>query len=66
MDVRREHFVLDGTDIAREFIAHTGAVAVLAMDERDRVLLIKQYRHPIRTRDWELPAGLLDIAVSRR
>ncbi len=61
-DVRRERFRLDGAEIAREFVAHTGAVAVLAMDEHDRVLLIKQYRHPIRTRDWELPAGLLDIA----
>lgn len=61
-DVRRERFRLDGAEIAREFVAHTGAVAVLAMDEHDRVLLIKQYRHPIRMRDWELPAGLLDIA----
>jgi ADP-ribose pyrophosphatase len=25
-------------------------------------LLIQQYRHPIRTRDWEIPAGLLDVA----
>ena len=38
-----------------------GAVAILALDERERVLLIKQYRHPIRMREWELPAGLLDI-----
>lgn len=60
-DIRRETFELDGTEITREFMDHTGAVAVLALDERDRVLLIKQYRHPIRMRDWELPAGLLDI-----
>jgi ADP-ribose pyrophosphatase len=33
---------------------------VLALDDRDRILLINQYRHPIRTRMWELPAGLLD------
>ncbi len=59
-DVRRETFELDGSDITREFVDHPGAVAVLAMDERDRVLLIKQYRHPVRCRDWELPAGLLD------
>ena len=26
------------------------------------MLLIQQYRHPIRHRDWEIPAGLLDIA----
>jgi len=59
--IRREVFRLDGQDITREFMDHTGAVAVLALDERDRVLLIKQYRHPLRVRDWELPAGLLDF-----
>lgn len=60
-DIRRETFDLDGLPITRDFVDHTGAVAVLAMDERDRVLLIKQYRHPVRSRDWELPAGLLDL-----
>ncbi|MBH0009597.1 NUDIX hydrolase [Salinibacterium sp. SWN1162] len=60
-NVDRERFQLDGSAITREFVNHTGAVAVLAMDERDRVLLIKQYRHPVRLRDWELPAGLLDV-----
>lgn len=51
----------DGTMI-REYTDHTGAVAVLALDEHDRMLLIKQYRHPVRMREWEIPAGLLDIA----
>ncbi len=61
-DIRREVFDLgDGVEITREFVDHPGAVAVLAMDERERVLLIKQYRHPVRYRDWELPAGLLDL-----
>lgn len=60
-NVDSERFELDGTTITREFVNHTGAVAVLALDERDRVLLIKQYRHPVRLRDWELPAGLLDV-----
>jgi ADP-ribose pyrophosphatase len=31
------------------------------MDDAGQVLLIKQYRHPIAARDWELPAGLLDV-----
>jgi len=35
---------------------------VLVLDDQDRVCLIRQYRHPIRTREWELPAGLLDFA----
>ncbi len=60
-DIRRDTFLLEGDKIVREYVDHTGAVAVLALDERERVLLIKQYRHPVRMRDWELPAGLLDI-----
>ena len=49
-----------GTQIVREFIRHPGAVAVVAIDDEERVLLIQQYRHPIRSREWEVPAGLLD------
>ncbi|MCS5713654.1 NUDIX hydrolase [Herbiconiux sp. CPCC 205716] len=59
-DVRRETFAYGGETLTREFIDHTGAVAVIAMDEEERVLLIKQYRHPVRRREWEPPAGLLD------
>ena len=60
--VRRESFELADQSITREFLDHTGAVAVLALDEWGRALLIKQYRHPARVREWELPAGLLDMA----
>ncbi|NNC10281.1 NUDIX hydrolase [Planctomonas sp. JC2975] len=60
-DVRRDTVDIGHSTIVREYVDHTGAVAVLAMDDEERVLLIKQYRHPIRTRDWELPAGLLDL-----
>ncbi|MEV0687236.1 NUDIX hydrolase [Nocardia sp. NPDC050378] len=51
----------DGRVAEREVIEHHGAVAVLALDDEGRVVLIRQYRHPIRTRLLELPAGLLDI-----
>ncbi|KQR18806.1 ADP-ribose pyrophosphatase [Agreia sp. Leaf335] len=61
-DVRRETFDYNGDQITREFVDHTGAVSVLAVDDEDRVLLIRQYRHPIRSREWEIPAGLLDVA----
>ncbi|MGH6653603.1 MAG: NUDIX domain-containing protein [Actinocrinis sp.] len=44
----------------REYLLHTGAVAVLAVDDEDNVLVIKQYRHPVRRRLVEVPAGLLD------
>lgn len=61
-DVRSDRIAYGDGEIVREYVAHTGAVAVLALDDAGRVLLIQQYRHPIRHRDWELPAGLLDIA----
>ena len=61
-DLRRDTFEYGGTQIAREYVDHPGAVAILAMDDDGKVLLIKQYRHPIAARDWELPAGLLDEA----
>jgi 8-oxo-dGDP phosphatase len=50
--------------VRREYVAHTGAVAVLAVREdrgEPEVLVIRQYRHPIGAEDWELPAGLLDV-----
>ncbi len=60
--VRQDTFGLNGESITREYLDHPGAVAVLALDEHDRVLLINQYRHPVAMREWELPAGLLDIS----
>lgn len=61
-NVVAETFELPGAGIlTREFVDHPGAVAVLALDDADRVLLVRQYRHPIGTHEWELPAGLLDV-----
>lgn len=60
-NVRRDTFRYNDDEITREYIDHTGAVAILAMDDDGRVLLIKQYRHPVRHREWEIPAGLLDV-----
>jgi len=60
-DVRRERVAFGDGEITRDFVDHTGAVAVLALDDEDRVCLIRQYRHPVRAREWELPAGLLDL-----
>ncbi|AOS64403.1 NUDIX domain-containing protein [Actinoalloteichus hymeniacidonis] len=46
----------------REVVEHPGAVAIVAIDDEGRVVLIHQYRHPLGRRLWELPAGLLDLA----
>ncbi len=60
-DVRNDTFRYNGDDLVRQYVDHPGAAAIVALDDDDRVLLIQQYRHPIRHRDWEIPAGLLDI-----
>jgi 8-oxo-dGTP pyrophosphatase MutT (NUDIX family) len=52
----------DGSTSPREVVEHDDAVAVVALDPDGRVLLIHQYRHPLRERLWELPAGLRDAA----
>jgi 8-oxo-dGTP pyrophosphatase MutT (NUDIX family) len=51
----------DGGTAVRDYVRHIGAVGAAAIDEEDRVLLVRQYRHPVRRMLWELPAGLLDV-----
>ncbi|CAM5388863.1 NUDIX hydrolase [Streptomyces avidinii] len=51
----------DGSVARRDYQVHPGSVCVLVLDEAQRVLVLSQYRHPVRRRLWELPAGLLDV-----
>jgi 8-oxo-dGTP pyrophosphatase MutT (NUDIX family) len=60
-NIRRDEVAFRDGSFVREYLEHTGAVAILAIDADERVLLIQQYRHPIGARDWEIPAGLLDV-----
>jgi len=60
--VRTDDVVMpDGSVVRRDYQVHPGSVAVLALDEADRVLVLSQYRHPVRHKLWEIPAGLLDV-----
>ena len=61
-NIVRETFDYNQQSLVREFVQHPGAVAILAIDESQRVLLIRQYRHPVRSYLWEIPAGMLDVA----
>jgi 8-oxo-dGDP phosphatase len=59
--LRRDRVAMPGGgDSVREVVSHQGAVAVVALDDQDRVLLLRQYRHPVGRHLWELPAGLRD------
>ncbi len=50
-----------GETAARDYLVHIGAVGVVALDADDRVVLVRQYRHPVGRHLWELPAGLIDV-----
>jgi 8-oxo-dGDP phosphatase len=52
----------DGSQVRRDYQTHPGSVAIVALDERSRVLVLRQYRHPVRHKLWEIPAGVLDVA----
>lgn len=61
INVRRDTLrATDGSTFDRDVVAHSGAVGVVAIDDRDRLLVVTQYRHAPRMRLVELPAGLLD------
>ncbi|MFC5746108.1 NUDIX domain-containing protein [Actinomadura rugatobispora] len=65
-DVRRDSVPMPSggtTEIVhRDVIEHPGAVGILAVDDADRVLLLRQYRHASGYLLWEAPAGLRDVA----
>ncbi len=55
-----------GGTAGRDYLRHIGAVGVVVVEDtpdggEERVLLLRQYRHPVRQVMWELPAGLTDV-----
>lgn len=50
----------EGFEIKRAIVQHEGSAVMMPIDEKGRILLVKQYRLPARQYLWELPAGRLD------
>lgn len=62
ISVRSDEILMsDGSTAVRDVVEHPGAVAVLALDDQQRVIMVRQYRHPVGRFLDELPAGLLDV-----
>lgn len=59
-DVRSDDVRIGEHLVTRDLVVHPGAVGIIALDVADRVLLIRQYRHPVAGYLFEPPAGLLD------
>ena len=51
----------DGSRAERDAVGHPGAVAILALDEADRVLFVRQWRSAAGLAMLEIPAGTLDV-----
>src|SRR6516225_11807249 len=49
-----------GFEIKRSVVRHAGSAVMMAIDEKKRILLVRQYRLPADAYLWELPAGRLD------
>ncbi len=49
-----------GFEIKRSVVRHDGSAVMMAVDEKKRILLVRQYRLPAEKYLWELPAGRLD------
>lgn len=61
LDVRRDRVLLpNGKESIREYIAHPGAVVILAFLDNGNLLFERQYRYPLRRVFLELPAGKID------
>jgi ADP-ribose pyrophosphatase len=59
--IRDDVEVSDGHKSFREVVLHSGGVVILAMKNEDTILLVKQYRYPLKQTVLELPAGKLEI-----
>lgn len=53
-----------GVHTRREVVRHAGSVAVLAIQDDGKIVLVRQYRYPVDAFVWELPAGRLDDGES--
>ncbi len=61
ISVTVENVVLpNGAQLAMEIVHHPGGATVVALDNRERVCLLRQYRHAVGGWIWELPAGKID------
>jgi ADP-ribose pyrophosphatase len=64
--VRRDIAELAGREVVREIVLHSGGVCVIALTDKDEVLMVKQYRYPFSEVLLEVPAGKLEPGENHR
>lgn len=65
LKVHRDNVVFPNGHLGvREWIAHPGATAIIALTPKRTVFMVKQYRYPLQRVTLELPAGKIDPGES--
>lgn len=59
--IRDDVEIADGHKSFREVILHSGGVVIVALKNLETILLVKQFRYPIKQTVYELPAGKLEV-----
>ena len=60
ISIRSDTLTIAGATVRRDIVVHPGAVGIVAVNDADEVLLIRQLRVPAGSFLFEPPAGLLD------
>lgn len=61
INVRKDEVLLeDGRKVTREVVEHPGSAAILPFISQDEIILLQQYRYPVKETLYEIPAGTLD------
>lgn len=55
-----EVLIKEGVTTSREIVEHPGAAAIVALDDKKQIIMVKQFRKPIERELYEIPAGKLD------
>jgi ADP-ribose pyrophosphatase len=58
--VRRDIAELDGKEVVRELVMHSGGVCVIALTDKNEIVMVRQYRYPFGEALLEIPAGKLE------
>ena len=56
----------DGSVATRELVEHPGGVGIVAITDKDEIILVEQYRKPLDKAIYEIPAGKLDPGEHHR
>ena len=56
----------DGSAATRELVEHPGGVGIVAITDKDEIILVEQYRKPLDKAIYEIPAGKLDPGEHHR